>query len=76
MSVEVGDGWAVGVGLQVNKFEQVSSDDQQMSVAGIKDRGSRLQPVRLHGRESALRMSLCAGYVFRKTASNRNNVGP
>ena len=28
----MGRGW--GVGPQVNKFEQVSSDDHQMSVAG------------------------------------------
>ena len=30
MSVVVGE----GLGLQVNKFEQVSSDDHQMSIAG------------------------------------------
>ena len=27
-------GWGMGVSLQVNKFEQVSSDDRHMSVAG------------------------------------------
>ena len=31
MSVQVGE----GVGPQVNKFEQVSSDDHQMSLAGV-----------------------------------------
>ena len=35
-----GWGGAVGVGPQVNKFEQVSSDDHQMSVAG----GRRVGP--------------------------------
>ena len=29
----------VGVGPQVNKFEQVSSDDHQMSVAGVRSPG-------------------------------------
>ena len=45
MSVSVGD-W--GVGSQGNKFEQVPSDDHQMSLAGGK--GSSEQPTSLMSR--------------------------
>ena len=40
MATTRSQGGAVGVGPQVNKFEQVSSDDHQMSVAG----GRRVGP--------------------------------